>query len=60
MTFDSACFAILALLLEATMMAAMEPQALLSQRLSILLGFEDGVDDVLELLLSMDSSEVRR
>lgn len=36
----------------------MEPQALLSLRLSTLLGFEDGTDDVLELLLSMDDSQV--
>jgi|JI8StandDraft_1071087.scaffolds.fasta_scaffold833118_1 hypothetical protein len=39
-------------------MAIMEPQALLSLRLSTLLGFEDGTDDVLELLLSMDDSQV--
>jgi hypothetical protein len=36
----------------------MEPQALLSLRLSTLLGFEDGTEDVLELLLSMDDSQV--
>lgn len=38
-------------------MAAMTPQAALSQRLSALLGFEE-VDDVLEHLLSIESSQV--
>ena len=39
-------------------MAAMTPQASLVQRLSALLGFEDGVNDVLEHLLSIESSQV--
>lgn len=37
----------------------MEPHAVLSQRLAALLGFEDGADGVLELSLSMESSQVR-
>ena len=35
------------------------PQAVLVQRLSALLGFEDGADDVLEHLVSIESSKVR-
>ena len=40
-------------------MAAMTPQATLVQRLAALLGFEDGADDVLEHLVSTESSQVR-
>ena len=38
----------------------MTQKELLVQRLSALLGFEDGAADVLEHLLSIESSDVRR
>lgn len=39
-------------------MAASASQTVLGQRLSALLGFEDGANDVLDHLLSIESSQV--
>ena len=54
--FDT--FSVLSITADTTMAAAMTSQAALVQRLSALFGFEDGVNDVLEHLLSIESSQV--
>jgi hypothetical protein len=46
------------LILISITMAAKTPQAVLAQRLSALLGFEDGTNEVLEHLVSIESSQV--
>jgi len=39
-------------------MTTMTPQAALLERLSALLGFEDGADHIIEHLVSIESSQV--